>query len=413
MTKKNVYIFGAGLYGLILAILLNKNKNQVTIIDQADDILASFKPIKIDKYLINNGFHGIDYPRGKGLISFLKNFIKIKLKKNSVEKRIVIEKFLIDYLDKFNEYPEKLKNIYIKKNLKNFKNQKFNHFFSKHFIKNIFINTKRYSSNPEVAKNFFLPYFLPADTKHITKDEGAIFRNSNRNFKKKSFFYTPKNGIFFSMKYNFYKILKKHKVKILLNSQIQIGKDHKIKIIDKKNNLIFLPTQSKIYFCMSSIFFLKIKGTHLLKDLASNKREFYNVLIKIKKGDLMKDFTEILVLNKKIYYVNRITKNNFIKDPLFDYYQIEILIEKILNTATVKKNIQKELGKILKCKINFVGIKLSRVTYHPNNVWLNKAKQVVKNYLKKLPYKISTRLNFYPVNMNKAWLWANEDIRNN
>jgi len=410
MTKKNVFIFGAGLYGLILAVLLNKKKYNVTIVDQSDEILSGFRPIRISKYLLNNGFHGIDYPRSKKLISFLDKRIKFKLNKFAVQKKIIIEKFIVDYLDRFEEFPKKLKQIYKEKNLKFYKNQNYNFFFSRSFKKNLLINAKRYSSEAKVSEGFFLPYFLPSDTKHISKDEGDTFRNKIRNNKIKSFCYLPKNGIFFSLKNKFSKVLKKQKIKILKNSKIIIDKNLYIKIINK-NSEISLPKETKIFFCMSSVFFLKYEGHNLLRKLSKNKRDFYNVLIKIKKEDEKNTFTESLVLNKKIFYVNRITKNHFIKDSKFNFYQIELLINKITNTEKIKKDLQSELSKILKCKIHFVGLKLSRITFHPSKNWFINAKSIVKKIIKKLPYNISIRYSFYPVNMNKAWIWANEDVK--
>jgi len=409
MEKTKVYIFGTGLYGIILAILLNKKKYNVTIVDQSDEILSSFKPIKISKYLINNGFHGIDYPRGRYLINFLKTKIKVNLTKIKIEKMIIIGRFVVNYFNKFQEYPAELKKKFIKKNLKFYKSQKLNFFFSKKFMKDVLINTKRYSSNPKVAEGFFLPYFLPSDTKHINSDEGDIFRNKNRNKKKISYFYAPKNGIFYNLRHNFYKILKKEKINILNNHRIDIDKNYKIKLINKKNDIKNLPKNTKIYFCMSAVFFLKFVKNNMIDELKKNKREFYNALIKIKKGNLKNQFSEALSLNKKIFYVNRITKNYFIKDNEYDFYQIEILKNKISDTNQIKKELENELYKIFKCKIYFVGLKLSRITFHPDNDWFLKAEKIVKKLIKKLPYKISIRYCFYPVNMNKAWIWANED----
>ena len=58
-----------------------------------------------------------------------------------------------------------------------------------------------------------------------------------------------------------------------------------------------------------------------------------------------------------------------------------------------------------------IDLKLSRQVYHPSPKWFDEAKTSSKNFVKKLSSKIYNRYNFYPVNMNKAWLWANEDIK--
>ena len=58
-----------------------------------------------------------------------------------------------------------------------------------------------------------------------------------------------------------------------------------------------------------------------------------------------------------------------------------------------------------------IDLKLSRQVYHPSPKWFDEAKLLQKNFVKKLSSKIYKSIQFYPVNMNKAWLWANEDIK--
>ena len=91
-----------------------KKKYNVKIIENSDDILSSLKPIKINKYLINNGFHGIDYPRGKNLISFLLS-IGVKLKKIPMKKKLIYDRYIIDYNDYFDQYPKNFKIYLLKK----------------------------------------------------------------------------------------------------------------------------------------------------------------------------------------------------------------------------------------------------------------------------------------------------------
>ena len=408
--KKEVLIVGGGLYGCILAILASKKKYDVKIIENSDDILSSLKPIKIDKYLINNGFHGIDYPRGKKFISFLLS-IGVKLRKIPMKKKLIYDRCIVNYNDYFHQYPKFLQTIFIKKNLKKYSNQSFNFFFNKKYLKKIYKNALRYSDNFKIAKNFFLPYFLPANTRHNSLDEGDIFRDRFRKNQKHSSYFIPIKGIFYAIKQSIKKVLKKNNVKVLINSKILID-NKKDLIILKKNgkNISYDRKKAKIFFCISSVFFLKYSSISLLNKIKKSKREFYTGLFKIKKKSNI-SFSEALLLNEKIYYVNRITQNFSIKDKNFNFFQIEILVKEFKNILRKKKELNKELSKIFNCEINLIDLRLSREVYHPSSKWFDEAEKSSKNFVKKLSSKIYNRYNFYPVNMNKAWLWANEDIK--
>jgi hypothetical protein len=408
--KRELLIVGGGLYGCILALLASKKKYKVKIIENSDDILSSLKPIKINKYLINNGFHGIDYPRGKNLISFLLS-IGVKLKKIPMKKKLIYDRCIVDYNDYFNQYPKKLQNIFVKKNLKNYSNQNFNFFFKKKYLSKIYKNAFRYSDNLKIAENFFLPYFLPASTRHKSLDEGDIFRDNFRKNQKYTSYFIPTKGIFYSIKQEIKKVLKKNNVKVITNSKILIENRKDLKILKKDGkNVIYDKKNTKIFFCISSVFFLKYSSTSLLNKIKKSKREFYNGLFKINKNSNI-NFSEALLLNDKIYYLNRITQNFSIKDKNYNFFQIEILVKEFKNIPKKKKELNKELSKIFNYEIDLIDLKLSREVYHPSPKWFDEAKTSSKNFVKKLSSKIYNRYNFYPVNMNKAWLWANEDIK--
>ena len=50
-----------------------------------------------------------------------------------MKKKLIYDRYIIDYNDYFDQYPKKLQNIFIKKNLKNYKNQNFSFFLKKNF----------------------------------------------------------------------------------------------------------------------------------------------------------------------------------------------------------------------------------------------------------------------------------------
>ena len=281
--KKELLIVGGGLYGCILALLASKKKYKVKIIENSDDILSSLKPIKINKNLINNGFHGIDYPRGKNLISFLLS-IGVKLKKIPMKKKLIYDRCIVDYNDYFNQYPKKLQNIFIKKNLKNYSNKNLNFFFKKKYLNKIYKNAFRYSDNLKIAENFFLPYFLPASTRHKSLDEGDVFRDSFRKNQKYTSYFIPTNGIFYSIKKEIKKELNKNNIKVFTNSKLLIDNKKNLKIFKKDGKKIFYDKKNKkIFFCISSFFFLKYSSIKLLDKIKNLKENFIQDCLNKKK----------------------------------------------------------------------------------------------------------------------------------
>ena len=129
--KKKISIVGASLEGCLLAYHMSKKNYDVTIFEKKKEILSGFNHISIKNYKLNNVFHGFEYPRTKELIKFLTKEIGLKFEKISNVRKLLIDRELINYTSKYNEMPKNIKNIYIKKNLKFFKDQDFKFFFKK------------------------------------------------------------------------------------------------------------------------------------------------------------------------------------------------------------------------------------------------------------------------------------------
>ena len=51
--------------------------------------------IKINKFKLNNGFHGFEYPRAKYLVHFLNNNLNLKLKKKLNIRKLLINREII------------------------------------------------------------------------------------------------------------------------------------------------------------------------------------------------------------------------------------------------------------------------------------------------------------------------------
>ena len=106
----NTIIVGAGLTGSILAIKLAKkytNEN-IYLIDNSKNILSSFEPVNFNGKKVNNGFHALEIDRSKELFLFLKNEIKIKFKKYTTKRSLLINEHYIKNLS-YNQFPSTLK----------------------------------------------------------------------------------------------------------------------------------------------------------------------------------------------------------------------------------------------------------------------------------------------------------------
>ncbi len=410
--KKKISIIGASFYGCLLAYCLSKKKYDVSIYEKGNNLLSGFNSIKIKDFKLNNGFHGFEYPRNKELINFLKNEISLKLNKIPNKRKLLIDREIIDYTTIYKNFPKKLKNIYIEKNLKFFKNQDINFFFKKKFVKKIEKNSHRFSDDIKLSKHLFIPWFLPADVKHISKDEGSKFRSLIRSKKIIPYYFIPQNGLFNIINKFFIRKFKKKKVKIFFNSNFSIEKN-KILLTDNKNNNVFNnKTKSEIIFCGSPIIMLKYINPEMLEDLNKYVRYFYNVLVAIpKKNNNLPYFTELLCLNDKIFYVNRISRAMHLENDKYFFLQIEIILKKkdLINKAISK--IKMELGAILRIKSHkLIGYHFSRVIYSPPKKWLNKATKIVEKFILKKNFKVHN-LNFEPINTAKVWLLLKKKIK--
>jgi len=408
--KKKIHIIGCGLYGAILAYHFASQKYEVTMIEKSKKIFSNFKPVNILSYKLNNGFHGIEYPRAKKLIDFLKKKIEVKLFQKENIRKLIIDDFLIDTNTKLENFPDKISNIFKKKNLKSFKDQNLEFFFKSFFLQKIKKNLDKFSFDYEVSKRYIIPWFLPAETKILLNDEGMKFREAVRKGKMTPKYFFPDSFIFDDISKKLKKKLIQLNVKFLLSTEVKF-KYEEIEYIKNKKKLIYDSDNVLHFHCSSSIPILQEAKPNMLNDLKEVKRFFFNILFKIPRTSLNFSFSEILNLNYKMINVNRISIPHNLTTKKQIFFQVECISikEKISNSEI--EDIKKELKKILKLdKIDYVGHKNTRLIFYPSNKWVFLARNECINFLKKNRIKLITKNYFYPINMNKAWIWANEDF---
>lgn len=409
--KKKISIVGASLYGCLLAYYMSKKNYNVTIYEKNNEILRGFNHISIKNHKLNNGFHGFEYPRTKELIIFLKKQIGLNFKKILNVRKLLINQEIIDYTSKLAEMPKNIQKLYVKKNLKFYKNQNLDFFFKKSFVNKVIKNSKRFSDKFIDCKHSFLPWFLPADVKHLTNDEGHKFRSLVRNNKLKPYYYYPETGLFKDIKKKFLKKLKDQNIKIKFNSQIQFYKN-KIYFLDKNNNKFYAGKDQRLIFCGSPVILLEHAKPKLLSDLNKFSRNYYNVLIRISKKNKIPYFSELLCLNDNIFFVNRISRVFFLENNKYYYIQVEVMIKNIESMNILLNNIKKELLKVFKIKnLKIIGIKHCRVTYTPSKSWYSKASKICKDFVKKKNIEVDNYV-FDPLNTAKIWELFKKKLNN-
>lgn len=403
--KKKIFIVGGTLSGCVLAYMLSKKKYDITIFEKNKTLINSYDPVQIGRYKVNNGFHGIELPRSKKIFDFFKLKLKIKFKILSIKRFLLIQRKLIDYKLKYEYWP---KNILLefKDKQKYYKNQKIEYYFKKNIINIIKLNSQKFFGKINNSINQFLPWFLPSDFRHISKDEGDEFRSKLRNNKIEGSFAIPRKNLFNIIKKKFYTYLKSKSVKIIFNSEVILEKN-KI-IVFKKNKKIEINYDNidKVYYTLSPAFLIKHLNFNHFKKMNKCKKNFFNCLIKVNDIDFDCNFSEILTLNEKIWFVNKIYSLNYLKFNLKNsrYIIAEIILEQEKLEQKKIKIILNEIKKIFNLKKNpkMIDWKMSRVMFFLTRQWIQKSKKMLSiAYTNK---KIFYSSNFYPVNMNKVWL---------
>ena len=86
----------------------------------------------------------------------------------------------------------------------------------------------------------------------------------------------------------------------------------------------------------------------MLSDLKRFSRNFYNVLIRIPKKNKIPYFSELLCLNDKIYFVNRISRVFYLDNNKYNYIQLEVIIKNIESENFFQRTLKKKYLKFLK-----------------------------------------------------------------
>ena len=210
---KKIGVIGSGLVGCLTAFKIAKKfpKNQVYLIDGSNNILQSFKSIKIDNLKFNNGYHALDIDRCKELYNFFKKTLKVKFKKTKTARHLLINENVIKENQEIREYPLSIRKEFLKNKITSNNINTLYNGLSKKFQLLIKKVSRKYSNNPKNNLKHFIPWFLPKEYNLKSLDEGDIYRNKIRAQNKQTLLAVPQGGLFETLSDQFKKKLKKKK----------------------------------------------------------------------------------------------------------------------------------------------------------------------------------------------------------
>ena len=419
LNKKilTVRIIGAGLYGCLLASQLEmkfRKKIKIDIIENTENIISNYNSIKLSKIKLNNGFHGIEYPRAKNLINFIENKLNLKLVKSDNIRYLGINEYLINYLDKKKLWPKELRKYFLKKNLNHIDRKNWKDFIDIKYITFLKKIGKRYSDSFDDIAHNFVPWFFPSEYKIKSNDEGENFRDLVRDKKVKAFFYFPKSGIFEDIQVKFKKYLDKKKIKVYFNSSLKFHEDG-YSITTKDNKVLDLPKADYTFFTASSPILLKNFNQNGFINLLKNKKLFVNKLIEIKNTNNMTNFTEVIFANEKLPNLLRISSlEHILKNKKIKYFQVELIINNSDDISNYDNILIEIISSLFKTKIENIKIKdskISRTLFYPKESDKKNAILSIKKEIQKLK-NFHHNYIFGPPNMNKAWINSSTDVQN-
>ena len=410
-----IAVIGSGLLGCLTAYKIAKKfpKKKISLIDNENQILPSFKSIKINNIKFNNGFHALDIERSSNLYKFLKNSLNIKFKIIPTSRYLIINNKIIKENQKRVDYPSNLKNYFTKKKIITNNIDLLYKNLSKDFQLLISNVSKRYSNNLKDNLKYFLPWFLPNEYFLKSKDEGDKFRNKIRMSSKETFLAIPKNGLFENLSFYFKKGFAQLK-NLHLKTGIKVSFQNN-KILFKKNEKELNFKFDRIFFCTSSMIFIP-KVSKIYKNILINKRYFVSCLVSTKSKAKI-NFSEILFLNKKFIEISRISNIKNYKGNKF--YLIEFTFKKtnrLKNQLNIKR-VKNALKPIFydNCKsLKIIDYKITRLVFYPEKKYIDKATKLVKKFIKKVSnnnIKVHCNISFGPINMAKAWISSEKNVK--
>jgi len=412
---KKIAVIGSGLLGCLTAFKIGRKfpKYQIYLIDSSNNILQSFKSIRMGNLRFNNGFHALDVDRCRDLYNFLKNALKVKFKVIATSRYLMIGDNIIKENQKIINYPLNLRNEFLKKSIVTSNINTLYKNISKKLQLLIQRVSKRYSNNLNDNLKYFIPWFLPSEYYLKSNDEGDIYRNNIRKINKETLLAVPKSGLFKSLIFYFKNEFKKIKnIKLMLGTKVFFENKN---IILRKNDKILNLNFDNTFICTSSMIMID-REKKIFNEILSNQKYFITCVVSSKFLTNI-NFSEILCLNNDFIEFSRVS--NIIKKNNRHLFLIELIFKSIedLDKKLNKVKLQKILKPLFidKAKsVKVIDYKVTRKMYFPKKIKIKQATKYVEKFINNISTKkniVFNNINFGPINMAKAWIASENNLR--
>ena len=413
------------MYGVLLAAKLaninefKKNNIKITLVDKAKTILSTMRKKVINGYDVNNGFYGIEIPRGNVTSKIINNISEDILQKKNHLRLINLNGQLLKCMSKIENWPKSSKSDLNKIfNIDSINNLTPSELSSKAFqemdkymigklIKKSFY---RYSNSIAESWGQFYPWFFPGEFRFTNlNDEGNKFYEDLKADKFIPYFLAPKSGIFEDIIEPLEKSLKNNQIELKLGSEFPL-KQFKYQI--DQNKLLIWAT--------SSFNLLLSANEQFAKSLISSKRYHHLLLFKIDLKSLNKIIEKFDSLPSEILCIDEISlgssRISFPENKQFELSNNKrlILLEYFSTSSSLEITeivlAQKMLSNLFNTNIDFISKEFGRVVYILNNKKLEKAKNIVKKEAKELNLLIP-HVFWGPINIAKCGLFAEDSAK--
>ena len=408
----DIIIIGGGLIGIDIARRYRSQtigKRRIYIKEAAKTLLNGWLHRTIEGYKVDNGFHGIELPRGNKVKDILYELSNKKYYKEiDNERYLMIQDNILSFKSRIADWPLKLKQgleekLAKTKDIGSLEKDAQIKLLSGSTIKNLCDSVcERYADDIEDCWNLLYPWFYPVEFQFSTKDEGAKFQRDVRSGLIKTRYLKPIGNLFSDISLTVEKQLNTMEIKV--EKEVQIGLNEIKNMQDNGSNTII--------WTASSYSLLKMLEPKLAEECIGGIRHMHLYLFEISEQEIKKieesigcTPTEVLCLNKKIKEVNRLSFTVVSKDNEPNVKKIAILAEIFSKKRDIDESVPERLIDVLNGQFNiyakYIGSTYGRPMISLKQNKLEIAKRIVDKYAKENRL-IIPEIYFSPINMAKC-----------
>ena len=410
---KEISIYGAGVYGVLLALqLINRDEIKskgikVNLYEKGPTIMPGWKSISLGGHKFNSGFHGIEMPRAEVAFEGLSRVLgTASFTSISNNKLCMIEDMIVPFGEKSSLWPTPYKEEFLKLIEASTLSKKSTSEYclsklTDHKLGRIIEKCSyRYSDELANCWHSFYPWFYPSDFFNEESDEGWLFRNPLARNYDKPYYNTPSNGLFESLIEPLEQEVRKCGVNLIKNTTID------------KSTLLSITGQQDMLpiWTASSAVLLFLLNRDLASNLLSNKRYMNLVLLESLDDSLNKWLNSFSEKPSEVICVNTscsgLARISFPSDMntvgnIERHLLIEIIgTDKELTSGSIKE-IENAVFKSFGVNAKYSDHKMARTLFTVSDSMIEEAQQFLTKEIDDLALDVPYSY-WWPINIAKC-----------